>query len=443
MKRFFPLCALTACALLLSGCGNTTLFSDDNKTPLKGERISVLQLQKDLTPDASLKNEPVTLPQAWTNQFWPQRGGYPNHAMGNLALGPNLKEAWHSSIGSGGGRRDPLIAGPVVAEGAVFTLDTAGDITAFDISKGKVKWRESSVPRGEDDGEGAIGGGLAYASGKLYATNGFKQLTSVNPATGAVVWKAVLPAPARSAPLVADDRVYVITLDNRLLVFSAADGSPLWNYQGVAQETNLLGSASPAADQSLVVLPLSSGELLGLRPENGQVVWEDNLSAVRRMGALSSITDIRGLPVIDQGVVFAASYSGRFVALDQISGKRLWQREAGSAETPWPAGDTVFTITTEQQLAAFSRQGGGIRWNVQLPRYKDKGKDDPVVWTGPVLAGGRLIVASSGGQMLEIDPQDGHTLKATGLEGAVTIPPVVAADTLFILSQDGTLAAYR
>jgi outer membrane protein assembly factor BamB len=445
MKRNALSFLLVAAALLVSGCGSTSLFSDENKTPLKGERISVLQLQKDLVPDPELQKTPPVLPQPWSNQFWPQRGGYPNHALGHLALGPNLKLAWHASIGSGGGRRNPLIAQPVVAEGAVYTLDTEGTITAFDAASGKQKWRQSSVPRGEDTDTdvGAVGGGLAYASGKLYITNGYKQLAAVNPGTGALEWKTVLPAPARTAPLVADERVYVVTLDNRLLVFSAADGTPLWNYQGVAQETNLLGSASPAADQALLVLPLSSGELLGLRPENGQLTWQDNLSAVRRTGALSSITDIRGLPVIDQGMVFAVSYSGRFVALDEVSGKRLWQREIGSAETPWPAGDTVFTLTTEQQLAAFTRQGGGIRWNIQLPRFEDGDKDRPVVWTGPVLAGGRLIVASSGGEMMEIGPNDGKVLKTTRLEGPVTLPPVVAANMLFFLTENGELTAYR
>jgi outer membrane protein assembly factor BamB len=450
-RRVLP---LLLAATLLSSCSDG-MFSDEKKTPLKGERIAVLQLQKDLAPDPALQGVPPALPEPWSNQFWPQRGGYPNHAMGHLALGTSLKQVWSASIGKGGGRRRPLIAGPVIAEGAVFTLDTTGDVTAFDLANGHQKWRESSIPRGEnvDTDAGALGGGLAYAAGKLYVTNGYKQLAAINPENGKLEWKTTLPAPARTAPLVADDRVYVVTLDNRLLVFAAADGTPLWNHQGVAQETNLLGSASPAADQSLVVLPLSSGELLGLRPENGQITWEDNLSAVRRMGALSSITDIRALPVIDQGVVFASSYSGRFVALDEVTGRRLWQREAGSAETPWPAGDTVFAVTTEQQLAAFARQGGGIRWNTQLPRFEGedimdaaKGKadkDKPIVWTGPVLAGGRLIIASTAGDMAEVSPTSGKVLKTTHVGGPVALPPVVAAGVLLFLTENGELIAYR
>lgn len=426
-------CALTA---LLSGC------SDNDDHVLPGERISVLQLQTQLQPSPELKSTPITLPETWVNKFWPQTGGYPNHAMGHVALGANLKKAWSASVGKGGDVRDPLTAGPIAAENLVFTIDTAGTVTAFDIQTGKKKWEQSVVPRGEED-TGALGGGLAYAAGKLFVTCGYKSIVAIDPNTGAQVWKAPLTAPARSAPTVMDDKVYVITFDNKLYSFSAADGTPQWNYAGLGQTTNLLGSAAPAADATLVVLPLSSGEIFGLRPENGQVVWEDNLSAVRRAGALSSIADIRGLPVIDQGVVFAVSYSGRMVALDQITGKRLWQREVGSAEMPWAAGDTIFLLSTEEQMTALSRQSGGIYWVADLPRFEDKDHDKPIVWTAPLLAGGRLLTASSNGELRAFDPLTGKLLQKTDIGEGVTIDPIVTTNTLLILSQDGTLTAWR
>lgn len=434
-----PVMALTAaCAalLLLSACEK-----EDNRI-LSGERISVLQLQKDLVPNPALQAQPVALPEGWTNQFWPQAGGYPNHAMGHLALGANLKKAWSVSVGEGGGRRAPLTAAPVVAEGSVFTLDTAGEVRAFELSSGKSKWAQSVVPRGEEE-SGAFGGGLAYSSGRLFVTSGYKYIASINPETGALVWKVNLPAPARSAPTVMGERVYVITLDNRLMAFSAADGAALWNYAGISETTNLLGSAAAAADDTIVVLPLSSGELFGLRPENGRITWEDNLSSVRRSGSLAAIADIRGLPVIDQGIVYAVSYSGRMAAIDQVTGRRIWQREIGSAEMPWAAGNAVFVMSADQQMAALSRQTGDIHWVTPLPRFEGDRHDKPVVWTGPVLAGGRLLTASSDGVLAEINPADGKILRRQDIGGGVTIAPVVAANTLLLLSQSGELTAWR
>ncbi len=127
----------------------------------------------------------------------------------------------------------------------------------------------------------------------------------------------------------------------------------------------------------------------------------------------------------------------------KFPGQRVWQKDIGSAEMPWSAGANVFVITTEQQLVALTRQNGDIRWVTQLTRHKDDDKDKPIVWTGPILAGGRLIAASSGGGLIEADPQDGKVLKTTDLPGPVFIPPLVAANTLFILTQKGDLVAYR
>src|SRR5690606_12842902 len=113
-------------------------------------------------PGPELQDAPPALPAPWVNQYWPQPGGYPSHAMGHPALGPKLQKAWTADIGAGGGRRAPLIAPPVVAQGLVFTLDTSGSVSAFTLTSGNRSWRQSVVPRGEED-TGAVGGGLAYA----------------------------------------------------------------------------------------------------------------------------------------------------------------------------------------------------------------------------------------------------------------------------------------
>lgn len=442
-QKYLSLLAAVAMLGTLSGCkAVSNFFGEEGPPPLPGERISVLQLQKELVPNPELEAEPLALPDVWENKFWPQFGGYPNHAMTHVALGEKIDRAWKSSIGKGGDHRTPLTATPVVAEGRVFTLDTAGALSAFDLEKGKRQWKESVVPKGEGR-HAAVGGGLAWDSGRLFVTAGYKHLLAVDPAEGKTIWRVALPAPARSAPTVMGNRVYLVTLDNRLMVYTAEDGALLWQYTGVSETTNLLGSASVAADETLVVLPLSSGEIYGLRPENGQIVWQDNLSAVRRLGALSAIADVRGLPVIDQGMVFAVSYSGRMVALDQVTGRRLWQREIGSAETPWVAGDNVYVLTTEQQLAALTRDTGEIRWVASLPRWADKDHTEPLVWAGPVLAGGRLFVTGSNKRMLEINAETGDVLDAHKLPGQSILPPVVAEGTLLVLSRNGDLSAYR
>lgn len=424
-------------AFLLSGC--QSLFTTDDEKPLPGERLSALQLQRDLVASDSLKDIAIHLPEAWTNQLWPQTGGYPTHAMGHLTLGKDLKRAWKSSVGKGGDRRSPLTAGPVVAENTVFTLDARGKVTAFALDSGKKKWDAKVVPQDEDE-SAAVGGGLAYAEGKLFVTAGYKMLSALDPVSGKKVWNVSIPAPARAAPTVVDGRAYLTTIDNRLMVYDAADGHEVWKYSGISETTNLLGAAAVAADANTVVLPLSSGEISGLNPADGRLLWQDNLSAIRRMGSLSTISDIRALPVIDGGAVFAVSYSGRMLALNQASGDRLWQREIGSAETPWLAGDTIFMISTDQQVVAMSKTNGEIYWVSSLPHVDD---GDTIVWSGPILAGGRLILTSNQGELAELNPADGKIMSRKEIGDGAMIAPVVSNNTLLVLDTDGDLSAYR
>jgi outer membrane protein assembly factor BamB len=437
------LVAVVSTSLLLSGCESVSnMLGSSEDPPLKGERISILQLQQQLVPDPALQQSPIVLPESWENKLWPQSGGYPNHAMGHLAFGASLKKAWSSSIGEAGDRRSPLTTSPVVSDNLIFTIDTEGNVSAFDLATGKKKWRESIVPKNEKDTT-AIGGGLALSEGKLFAASGYNYLHALDPVTGKILWKVATPAPARAAPTVMNNRIFLTTIDNRLMVYATDDGRLLWKHTGVSETTNMLGAASVAVDDTTVVLPLSSGEIYGLSVENGNVLWQDNLSAVRRVGAFSSISDIRGMPVIDQGVVYAVSYSGRMVALNQTTGDRLWQREIGSGETPWAAGDVVFAITAEQQLTALSRQTGGIYWVTQLPRFTDGAKGDAVVWSGPILAGGRLFLASNHEELAEADPMTGKLIKTHSISGGTIKPPIVVGHTLLILTSDGKLTAYR
>lgn len=440
MKKIIPVILLS---FSLTGCSSIgNFFSDKKDAPLTGERVALFAAAGQEAYDTTLQSEAIELPSAWTNEVWPQSGGYPNHAMGHLTLGRDLKRAWKVPIGAGGYRRNPLISQPVVAEGKVFALDSRSRVSAFAIENGKQVWRTSVAPKDEDD-DSALGGGLAYAGGRLYATNGYKQLLAIDPKDGKTLWTVAVPSIVRSAPTAADGRVYVSTLDGKLVAYAAADGALLWSFAGVTETTSLLGSIAPAVQGPLVVMPMASGDVLGLRPENGQPVWTDNLSTLQRSTAIMAISDIRGQPVIDRNVVYAASFSGRMVALDAISGQRIWQRDIASAETPWSAEGAVFVITSDQKLMALARASGGTRWAVDLPRFEQGTKGKAVVWTGPVLAGGRLILASSGGKMLEVDPLTGKTLRETKLPRNVMVPPVVAQNTLFLLTEFGELCAYR
>ncbi len=429
-------------ATLLTGCGSD-LFKD-KKQPLPGKRLSVLQLQQTLEPARDTAAAPFEAPQAWANDQWPQAGGYANHSLQHVALNTGeLHLAWKADIGSGANARLPLTAQPVIAEGKVFTVDREQNLAAFDAASGKNLWRVNIKSPHEKDA--VIGGGISYANGNLYATNGYNDIVALSAKDGHLVWQATLPSPSRAAPTSTDDRVFVTTLDNHVLAFGAAKGEQLWDYAGLTETAGLIGAASPAATGDIVVPGFSSGEIDALLVENGTVSWSENLGEQRNAGGLASIPDIRGLPVIDKDMVFAVSFGGKMIAVDQRTGNRVWQKDVGSDVTPWVAGNLVFVLTLENDLIALARDTGGLRWVAPLQRYK-KDKDptsEAIYWTAPVLAGGRLILASSNGKVAEVSPGDGKVIREWKTDRSVSLPLVAAGGTLYLLADDGTLMAYK
>jgi outer membrane protein assembly factor BamB len=442
MKRI--LLALAAVSLL-GGCGTLGVGGKGKKhvTPTVGERISVLSRERVLEVDPALAGIAVTLPPAQANSEWTQSGGNAAKSMGHLALGASPTMAWRVGTGEGSSNQAQLASSPVIGEGRIFTIDTKAVVRAISPQNGATIWQ--SQVRGANAPEGALfGGGVAYDNGRIYATNGAGDAAALDAKTGALVWRVRPGGPLRGAPTAANDNVYVVSQDNQLFALNPANGSTRWSGSGAVEIAGILGASSPAAAQGTVVAGFSSGELNAYRYENGQNLWQDALARTSISTSVTSLSDIDADPVIDSGRVYAVGQGGRMVAIELITGQRVWEINVAGISTPWVAGDWIFVVTDEARLLALSRTTGGIRWMTQLTRYRDvKDKKGRIDWVGPILAGDRLVLANSLGQIVSVSPTDGRVqaTQATGMP--VSLQPIVANNTLYVLHDNGQLSAWK
>jgi outer membrane protein assembly factor BamB len=451
------LALLAAAGLLLPACStleSINPFADKKPPRLEGERKPVLVGEELVRPDASLAGRAVALPRPTTNREWPQAGGYPDHAMHHLTLAERPQRAWQGSIGSGTGgsgfwrafglttpRR--LVAQPVVAEGKLFALNSVGEVVALNADTGGTLWRVNVLPR--EEGQGDLGGGVGYANGTLFVASGAAEVLALAPADGRILWRAAIEAPARGAPTIAGGRIFVVTTENELLALDPGKkGARMWNFAGVAEATGILGAANPAVEGNIVVTPQSSGEIVALRIENGRQLWTERLAATRQINPITPIADITARPVVDRGIVIAVSNAGRLAALDVRTGRRLWDVDIGGIQTPWLAGDWVYALSNEGQLVCIERATGRIKWSVQLNSFAtERQRRNPIVWTGPVLASDRLIVAGSHGEALSLSPYTGQVLGRIVIGERVLISPVLANNTIYFLDDTGRVLALR
>ena len=74
---------------------------------------------------------------------------------------------------------------------------------------------------------------------------------------------------------------------------------------------------------------------------------------------------------------------------------------------------------------------------------KAKSKKGQIDYSGPVLAGGRLIVAGSNGALIYVDPTTGASRARSTIGAPISLSPVVANSTLYIFDDRGRLHAFR
>lgn len=430
-------------SLLISGCGQVNSLFDRNKeSGLQGSRIPVLMTNKTPRIDKNLSSLEVKIPKPVINQSWSQQGGKPNHVLHHLALGDVPRLVWSKKVGARSTKNTPILSGPVISNKIIYTMDSEATVSAHSTKNGVLLWRTEIAPAKESDG--SWGGGLAVNAGSVYVATGFAEVLALAGDTGEEIWRTRVSGPMRAAPTVLNGRVFVITKDNQLFALSAAGGKSLWSHTGFEEMAGLIGSASPAVDGDIVIAPYSSGEIYALRAENGRQLWDENLTAIRRADAVSALADIRGRPVINKGRVYAISHSGRMVAIDLKTGRRVWEVSLGGVNQPWVSGQFIFLITSDAKVVCLTAKDGRIKWIKPIGLFeKPKDKKGRISWSGPILAGDRLILSGSNGKVLYLSPYTGKILLESKMPDAVSRSPIVVNKTLFFFTDKARLVAFR
>lgn len=432
----------TVAALALGGC---SVFKGNGgpTTPTVGNRVPILANQADLAVDPTIAGLEVILPAAIPNADWAQPGGNSAKALGHVALPATLSTAWTAQI-RGGNLRARLAAAPVVAGGTLFAIDTEATVHAFNAATGQRLWSARVGDTARDGQRARFGGGVSAEAGTVYAASGLGDVAAIDASNGTIRWTVRPSGPLRGAPTIAFGNIYVMGQDNQLFALRATDGNIEWQEAGSVAPGSVFGVAAPAAGQGTIVAGYSSGELNAYRYENGRSLWGDALARTSISMSVSTLTDIDADPVIDRGRVFAIGQGGRMAAYELVTGQRIWEMNLTGISTPWVAGEWVFVLTEDSRIFCITRATGKVRWIGQLPHWRDEEDRKGLIrWTGPVLAGGRLIAVSTDGRMAQINPADGSVQSLSDISGPTRLSPVVANGMLYVMDDNGRITAMR
>ena len=432
--------------LLAGACGQREIILPgerfDTRVPLAASLPDADGTPAVPPPAPENRAEPIALPAQQVVGDWTHRGGGTDHRAPHATLSSAPALAFTANIGQGDARRFRIATAPVISGGAVFTMDSRARVQATSVGGG-VLWSADLTPPGSRDAE--AGGGLAVGGGRVMASTAFGELVALDQSSGAVVWRQRLDTAATGAPTVRDGAVYVSGRDNRAWAVDAANGRVLWTVQGTASPSGVTGPAGPMLGPDLIVFPSSAGQLVGVRPD-GTRIWQTGVPGQRLGRAFARITDISGDPVLVDGVIYAGNATGQTVALRAQTGERLWSADEGAMGPPVVAGGSVFVVNEIGELVRLDARDGAVIWRVQMPYLtteRPRRIRDVFPHYGPVLAGGRLWVASGDGALRGFDPASGAETFRTAIPGGAASLPAAAQGALWVVTQRGQLVAFR
>lgn len=335
-------------------------------------------------------------------------------------------ELW--SLDTGAGAEDQANLRPAAYAGQIFVVDAEGLVQALDAESAQLSWRvETDLPTtaGPGVGEGLVLLGTSEA-----------QVIALDQYDGSERWRAEVSSEVLAVPAAADGMVVVHTIDGSLFGLDAVTGEQRWRYDRKVPVLTLRGSSSPVISNGVVFCGLAGGKMIALSLETGQLDWEENVSLPTGRSDLERMTDIDVDPVLYNGAVFVSSYQGRVAALGEASGKIFWTRDL-SAYTNLAVNWQLLYVTDELgNVWALDPDTGAARWRLQdLANRK---------LSAPAILGDYVVVGDFEGYLHWLSTSDGAIVARTRVSSdAITAPPLVVNETLYVLDSGGELAAIR
>ena len=338
-----------------------------------------------------------------------------------------LKKQWSSKIGDGQGDGFYKIT-PTLVDGVLYVASSDGEVAAISAADGDRLWRVEL--------ERPLSGGVGYHDRSLYLGGADGSVLQLSADDGVVEWEAAVSGEVLAAPAVSDDWVIVQTYDGKLLGFQSGADEPTWTFTSDVPVLTLRGTSTPILVGGNAIAGFGDGKVIAVDVNSGNVSWESRIGVPQGSSEIDRIVDIDGA-MTQQGIeLFVASYQGRVAALDNRTGRKLWQQNVSSVTGTHVGFGNVYVADVDGTLSAFLRTGQGVRWqNIELG-YRQLSRPTPV--------SSYVATVDFDGYLHLLSQVDGQIVGRTKIGGGAARADMIAdSGRLIIFADNGQLLAYE
>lgn len=330
----------------------------------------------------------------------------------------NLGSAWSANYGEWASRSAPTVVGDA------FAVATKSGTVAVLNAQGQEQWRVD------------VGSDLTTMPGfdGRWAAVLTKDNQLVVAEAGRVLWKQKLGVQSYTTPLVAGNRVFVLTGDRKVIAFDAAGGAPLWKRQRI-QETLVLQSPVLLGVYGDSLLMGLSGDLIAYNPNSGTEQWYVGMAKSRSTNDIEQLVDLVGKYYRDGDVLCARSFQTAVACADMKTEKLLWSKASNGIHGVDGDAQHVYAVDSNGMVAARYRGNGEIAWINDRMLFRDL--------SAPTLYKSAVAVGDSEGYVHLLARQGGALQGRFRTDSGVSISPIAVGDALVVLSDGGSVQAYR
>jgi outer membrane protein assembly factor BamB len=301
----------------------------------------------------------------------------------------------------------------------VYVGSHEGTLHALAAGDGHVLWEKKL---GSMSGEPVLVGDTLYVGtdeGLLYA---------LDPTTGHERWRHQAKGPILRPPAFGGDTLVFTTELDKVVALDRATGKFRWHYEReTPDEFTLHGNAGATIVDNRVYAGFADGHVVALSLAAGEVAWVRSLA-----GEAGQFVDVDTTPIVDHGVVYAASAAGGLYALAAADGTERWRVPMAGAAQLLLEGGRLYAVAADEGLYAIDL-GGHVLWRQGFPKAGDPAQ--------PTALGTYLFLTFSDGGLYVVDKRDGELVQAWNPGSGFSAPVTIANGLLYILSNAGIVYA--
>ena len=150
------------------------------------------------------------------------------------------------------------------------------------------------------------------------------------------------------------------------------------------------------------------------------------------------MTDVDATPTVDNGQLFAVSYSGQLVGVDLASRQILFVDDFASRNALAVTDGAVVVTTLDGEVRALDRNTGATLWKSEGLKYRQL--------SNPVTVGNTIAIGDYEGVVHFLNAQTGEVVSRLQSKGAVqTLDTQTIGNTTYLTTQtnDGQVAVWQ